>query len=72
MSKSLIAPRPLPLRLSMGRVIVDEAPEVGLDADDEDSLGAQDCALMSPSKMDTLGKRGSTGRRREVPVGVIW
>lgn len=41
----------------MVRVILDEAAEVGHDVGDDDE-GTGDVALMSPSKMETLGKLG--------------
>jgi len=49
------------------RVILDEAAETGLEADDEDDTG--DVALLSPSKMDTLGERLEK-KRRGSPVGL--
>lgn len=44
------------LASSHGRVILDEAPETGIEAGNEDDPTG-DVALLSPSKMETLGTK---------------
>lgn len=51
------------------RVILDEAPEISLNSESgDDDQGTGDVALMSPSKMETLGK----DHRRSKPSPAHW